>query len=145
MQNYQAALQVLRYLYWTRFEGLLLRKDKNLAVKIYADASYGGEGARSQTGVLITLGEQLVGWYSRRNKVHSITEAEYIADCEGAKDAAWIMQFLQELGVISNKPILYTDSEGAYNLSKASMLVGVDTSSTGSTTSASKFEPKSWK
>lgn len=47
----------------------------------------------------------------------SITEAEYIADCEGAKDAAWIRQFLKELG-ISAKPTLYTDSEEAFNLSK---------------------------
>ena len=46
-------------------------------------------------------------------------EAEYIADCEGAKDAAWIQQFLAELGIMIT-PTLYTDSEGAYNLSKAS-------------------------
>jgi len=69
----------------------------------------------------MTLGYQPIGWYSRRQEVVSlsITEAEYIADCEGAKDAAWMRQFLQELG-INSKPILYTDSEGAYNLSKTS-------------------------
>lgn len=49
----------------------------------------------------------------------SVTEAEYIADCKGAKDASWIQQFLWELG-IPVTPTLYTDSEGAYNLSKAS-------------------------
>jgi len=90
-------------------------------VTIYADAWYEGEGSRSQTGVMITLGNQLIGWYSRRQKVISvsITETEYIVDCEGAKDVAWIQQFLNELGMMTN-PTLYTDSEGAYNLSKRS-------------------------
>jgi len=69
----------------------------------------------------MTLGNQLVGWYSRRQEIVSlsITEVEYIADCEGAKDAAWMQQFLAELG-ITTRSTLYTDSEGAYNLSKVS-------------------------
>jgi len=49
------------------------------------------------------LGEQPIGWYSRRQDVValSITEAEYIADCEGAKDSSWTSQFLAELKVPS--------------------------------------------
>ena len=47
----------------------------------------------------------------------SVTEAEYIANCEGAKDAAWSHQFLKELN-INQKPTLYTDSEGSYHLGK---------------------------
>jgi len=70
---------------------------------------------------MITLGNQLIGWYSWRQEVVSLSiiEAEYIADCEGAKDAAWIQQSLNELGITTN-PTLHTDSEGAYNLSKRS-------------------------
>ena len=89
---------MLRYLYWTRFKGLCWKKanTNSLEVTIYTDASYGGEEARSQTGVLITLGGQLVRSYRRRQEVVSlsITETEYITNCEGAKDAAWIAQFL---------------------------------------------------
>ena len=76
------------------------------------DASYGGEGARSQTRALMTLGNQPVGWYSRRRDIValSVTEAEYIADCE-----------CEELKIgTSQKPTLVTNSEGAYNLSKTS-------------------------
>ena len=66
------------------------------------------------------LGNQLIGWYSRRQDIVSlsITEAEYIADCEGAQDAAWMSQFLAEIRASEGTPILMTDSEGAYNLSK---------------------------
>lgn len=76
----------------TKADGLTLKKADDLEVRIYADAAYGGEGSRSQTGALITIGRQLIGWYSRRQDVASlsVTEAEYIADCEGAKDASWI-------------------------------------------------------
>jgi len=86
-----------------------------LEANVYADASYGGEGSLSWTGLIITLGNQLIGWYNRRQDVVSlsITEAEYIADCEGAKDATWIQSEL----AIRMTPTLHTDSEGAYNLS----------------------------
>jgi len=110
--NYQTALKVLRHLYLTKFDGLHLKKADDLEIRIYADASYGGEESRSQSCVMITLGNQLVGWYSRRQEILSlsITEAEYIADCKGVKDAAWMQQFLAELG-ITTRPTLYTDSE----------------------------------
>ena len=120
-QNHQAALRVLAYLHSSKNEGIILRKPENLLVKVYADASYGGEKARSQSGVIVTLGKQAIGWYSRRQDVVSlsITEAEYIAGCEGAKDCAWTRQFLQELGMEqATVPTLITDSEGALNLSQ---------------------------
>ena len=59
--NLQAPRQLLEYLYSTRYEGIILRKPVNLDLRIYADAKYGGEKAKSQTGVLITLGQQSVG------------------------------------------------------------------------------------
>ena len=118
--NLQAALQTLTYLYSTRQEGIILKKPANLDLRIYADAKYGGEKARSQTGVLITLGEQPIGWYSRRQDIVSlsVTEAEYIAACEGAKDAAWGRQFLKEINVTTRTPVITTDSEGAFNLTQ---------------------------
>ena len=67
----------------------------------------------------MTLGNQSVGWYSRRQDIValSITEAEYIVDCEGVKGATWGEQFLRELHICLEPPILKTDSEGTYNLS----------------------------
>ena len=89
--NLRAAMDTLQYLWTTRCDGIILRKPHDLKLTAYADASYGGPKSRSQTGVLLTLGNQPIGWYSRRQDVIalSITEAEYIADCEGAKDLAW--------------------------------------------------------
>ena len=119
-QNLRAAHQVLEYLYSTKHEGITLKRPTNLDLRVYADAKYGGEKARSQTGVLMTLRDQPVGWYSRRQDIVSlsVTEAEYIAACEGAKDAAWGRQFLKEIGVSTHVPMMTTDSEGAFNLTQ---------------------------
>ena len=88
-------------------------------VRIYVDASYGGEGCRSQTGILMTLSDQAVSWSSRRQDVaaQSVTEAEYISCAEGAKDASWVRQLLGELGVCV-KPTLFTDNDAAQKLCK---------------------------
>lgn len=46
-------------------------------------------------------------------------EAEYIAACEGAKDAACTQQLLDELGLSLN-PTVKTNSEGTFNLAHTS-------------------------
>ena len=47
----------------------------------------------------------------------SITEAEYVAIAEGAKDAEWCRQLLKEIGL--NPTItIYTDNEAALKLTK---------------------------
>ena len=68
---------------------------------------------------MVTLGGQLIGWTSRRQDVVALssTEAEYISDCEAAKDGAWIRQLLKELGM-DVTPVLMTDSERAAHLAK---------------------------
>ena len=124
--NMSAARKVLEYLYSTKQEGIILRKPSNLRLETYANASYGGPGSRSQTGVLITMGGQPVGWYSRRQDIVSlsITEAEYIACCEAAKDLAWGQQFCSEIQALDHElPLLWTDSEGAMNLYKTNQFL----------------------
>jgi hypothetical protein len=120
--NFQAARQVLSYLHSTKHEGITLRRPPNLEIVIYADASYGdhGETSKSQSGAITTIGGQVVNWWTRKQDIValSITEAEYIADCEGAKDAAAMRQLMEELGLLQKMPVLKTDSEGALHLSK---------------------------
>src|SRR4029077_9489154 len=114
--------QVLQYLVSTKQEGIHLQKKReNLApIKAYADASYGGETSRSQSGNLLMLNGVPIMWRSRRQDVaaQSITEAEYIACSESAKDIRWIQQFLAELEGQERKAMLYTDNEAASKLTK---------------------------
>ena len=59
-------------------------------------------------------------WSSRRQDViaQSITEAEYIACSEVAKDTSWLQQFLNE-GEPEREVLLYTDNEAAIHLIKS--------------------------
>lgn len=117
--NWKEAIAILRDLWRTRSECIISHKPTNTNLVAYADTLYGGEESRSQSGTLLTLGNQPMGWYSRRQDIVSLssTEAECMPDCEASKDLLWARQFLKELG-IAEKPTLVTDSEGVYNLSK---------------------------
>jgi hypothetical protein len=72
VKNFEAALRVLQYLWQTRYTShTLSAPTKNIQqeVVIFADASYGGEDSHSQTGVIITLWGQPIGWHSRRREL----------------------------------------------------------------------------
>ena len=125
--NMQTAMHVLRYLASSKEKGLTIKrttKDGKGLLKSYADASYGGEQSRSQSGSLTTLNGQVVMWSSRRQDITalSITEAEYISCSEAAKDIRWLQQFLVEiLPSLSSQVLptnLYTDNEAALKLVK---------------------------
>ena len=123
VNNLRAATQLAQYLASTKEEGLILKTDpQEVKIRAYADASYEGEGSRSQSGSLVTLFGIPVMWGSRRQDVASmsITEAEYIACSETAKDMRWIQQFLEEI-LETKEPIpatLFTDNEAALKLTK---------------------------
>ena len=88
---------------------------------MYTDASYGGEQAKSQAGIIMMLNNLPVLLYSRKQDSVSLstTEAEYVAACEGAKDASWIRQLSTEMNLITALPTLYTDNNAASKLTKS--------------------------
>ena len=125
--NLQTGIRVLKYLVSSVEDGLTLKnenqesknQEKQGLIRGYADASYKGEQAISQSGSILKINGQLVMWSSQRQSttVQSITEAEYIAVSEVAKDVQWLRQFLEELSITS-KPIIYTGNEAALKLTK---------------------------
>ena len=128
--NLQAAMHVLRYLVSSKEKGIIIKRvpggiktfqEKGI-IKAYADASYGGEQAKSQSGNLVTLNGEIIMWNSRRQDItaQSITEAEYIACSEATKDVRWLQQLLEEFPfLIQTKPAyLYSDNEAAVKLTK---------------------------
>ena len=128
--NLKVALQVLRYLASSSEDGIIIKSpeqrndqtlEKHIEIKGYADTSYGGEKAKSQSRSLVLLNGQATIWSSRRQDTTalSITEAEYITCTETAKDIRWIDQFLAELLPTKwSPPTLYVDNEAAIKLTK---------------------------
>ena len=131
-RNMTAATHVLQYLLSSSDEGITLKRqnpenrdkikeDQTLKIVGYADASYGGEESRSQTGTLVSMNGNAIMWNSRRQDTISlsITEAEYIACSEIAKDLRWLQQLLQELLPYTNMSTsIMTDNEAALKLCK---------------------------
>lgn len=136
----RAATRILLYLRKTHDLGLFYRKsagnelivfDSNLeeldaskrAVEvpegmretIYADASYGGEeDAKSRSSYLMMVFGAPVIWFSKKQPTTALssTEAEVMALVEGIKEALWMRDFLEELGMKINSPtITYQDNQ----------------------------------
>ena len=65
-----------------------------------------------------------MSWVSRLQKINalSITEAEYVASTEAAKEMIWLQFFLEELGHPQKDNYLFTDSQSAIHLAKNSAL-----------------------
>jgi hypothetical protein len=121
-RNLQTAKDIYQYLLSTKSERLYLNptKDSGLEVKIIVYGSSKGEEARSQIAM---TANQPVTWYSQRQGTESlsITEAEYIACSEGAKDASWTRQFLNTLPLMVQTQflsIIYTYNKAANKISK---------------------------
>ncbi|XP_074288226.1 secreted RxLR effector protein 161-like [Silene latifolia] len=73
---------------------------------------------KSQAGFVFMINGGAVSWRSFKESVVAdcTTEAEFIATSEAVKEALWIRQFLEGLGVVSSAqdPItLYCDNSGA--------------------------------
>ena len=92
----------------------------DLTITGYTDASFqtDQDDLKSQTGYVYIMNGGAVIWKSSKQDTtaDSITEAEYIASSEAAKEAVWIRKFIGELGVVPSVagPItLYCDSTGA--------------------------------
>jgi hypothetical protein len=92
---------------------------------IYADVSDRdliNSAGKSQNRAMTTLGSQLINWWTWKQDVIflSITKVEYIADCEGSKDAVAMRHPTSEMQIPTTIAVLMIDSGGALNISKTS-------------------------
>ena len=95
---------IFRYLKGTaEHEILFSRQPKTNSVVGYVDADYAGEvdNRRSTTCYLFTLSRGPICWKSTLQSIvaMSITEAEYMAVAEAAKEALWLKGLVKELGL----------------------------------------------
>jgi hypothetical protein len=127
-KHWRGAMQVLRYVKGTRkfgisFSGL----EKGSRIEGYVDSDYAGDRTdrRSTYGsVFMFLGGPLA-WYSRKQRSvsTSTTEAEYVALCNGCKEAVWFRELLKELGFVqflgdSREVQIYSDNQGCIALAE---------------------------
>jgi hypothetical protein len=87
-----------------------------IKMEAYVDASYAGdvETRKSTTGYLIYIGGSPVIWSSKLQSTVSLssTESETIAASSLAQEVCWASNFLKELGLKNDEPVVvWTDSQ----------------------------------
>lgn len=117
--HWKAAKRILRYLKGTIDYRIIYEKSE-LSVTGYVDADWASNqlDRRSYTGFVFKIGNSAVSWESRKQRTVALssTEAEYMALCEGAKEAKFIRSFLSEcLGKLLSVT-LFNDSQSAQKM-----------------------------
>ncbi|KAI3766855.1 hypothetical protein L2E82_16930 [Cichorium intybus] len=120
-----AVKNLLKYLRRKKNMVLVLGGSDDLKVSGYTDASFqtDRDNGRSQSGWVFLLNGGAVTWKSSKQETvaDSTCESEYIAASEASKEAAWLKNFIGDLGVVSSiqEPMeLFCDSKGAVTLTK---------------------------
>lgn len=123
--HWTAVKNVLKYLRNTKDKLLVYGGENELRVSGYCDASFqtDRDNSRSQTGWVFLINGGSVSWNSSKQDTvaDSTCESEYIAASEAAKEAIWIKNFLEDLGVvpsIQDQIEIFCDNEGAVALTK---------------------------
>lgn len=119
-RHWTAIKNILKYLKRTKDAFLVYRREDELTVRGYSDASFqtDKDDFPSQSGYIFCLTGAVVSWKSSKQSTiaDSTMEAEYIALSDEAKEAVWIKKFITELDVVSSivDPVeLYCDNNGA--------------------------------
>ena len=117
-----AVKRILRYLQSTLDYCLLLRRSSVSEHVVYTNADWSGcpDTRRSTLGYAVFLGDNLVSWSSKRQKIvsRSSAEAEYYVVANGVAEACWLCQLLQELHCpLTQSTLVYCNNVNAVYLS----------------------------
>ena len=120
-QHWNAAKRVLRYLKFTQNFGISYLLENSWDLRGYVDADWAScvIDRRSYTGHCFLLYNGCVTWESKKQRtpVLSSLECEYMGLTEGAKEAAYLKQFLNEIQIrICTAVKLGNDNQGAKSL-----------------------------
>jgi histone deacetylase 1/2 len=95
---YDSALKILAYLGSTMEVGLSLGGRNNQDIRAFVDSDFAGDeiSRLSTTGNLIFVGDSLISWASKRQKLiaTSSTEAEFLAVFYSLRDVQFIHQLV---------------------------------------------------
>jgi hypothetical protein len=115
-EHLNQALYICRYLAGTADYTLIYGKD-NTGLIAYADADWGSDQAtrRSNSGLLVLLGNAAVSWNSRAQKsiALSSTEAEYMSLSDACRQLVWIHFLLSEIQISIHYIPLCRDNQGS--------------------------------
>lgn len=106
--HFQGVKRILIYLKGTYQYGINIEHIGSLTLSVYTDADWATDvdDRKSMAGIFVFLGNTLVSWGSRKQKVvsRSSTESEYRALADGAAELRWLYSLITELGLHLKTP-----------------------------------------
>ena len=122
-EHMNATMRIVRYLKGTVGYGILLKGGGNLEVSGYTDADWASNpiDRKSTAGYFMFMGDNLVTWRSKKQKVVALSSAE--AEFRGAKsgitEILWIRRLLTEIGFPpTQKSQLFCDNKAAISIAE---------------------------
>ena len=125
--HWNAAIQVLRYLKGSRTFWLVLGGTNAILLLGFSDSDWANcpDSRRSVGGYTFSLGSGVTSWSARKQKTVAVSscEAEYMAAFEASKEALWIWQLLDGIGLSpsTSTPIM-CDNNAARAISEDPLL-----------------------
>jgi histone deacetylase 1/2 len=93
-----AVKRILRYLAYTKFVGLKIKRSLSTLVSAFSDADWAGslDDRRSTGGFAVFLGTNLVSWSARKQASvsRSSTEVEYKSVANATTEVMWVQKLL---------------------------------------------------
>lgn len=119
--QWNAVKRIIRYLKNTANYGIEYLRQPEYNLNGFCDADYASdkETRRSTTGYVFKASGGPITWSSKRQSgvTLSTTEAEYVAACQATKEAVWLRQLLNNIGVsLKGATPLHIDNQGAIKL-----------------------------
>ena len=120
--HWKAAMRVVAYLRDTSNYGLSLGGEGPYTLTAYVDSDWANdpEEMKSITGFLVYLGNSLISWTSKKQKLVTLssTEAEFIALCDVTRELLWLQPFVEEYRIsnVKEDTLIYEDNIPAINL-----------------------------
>lgn len=116
--HWRLVKRIMRYIKGTSDVGLHYKTRGEL--ESFSDADFAGDTVtrKSTSGILCKLGNAAITWQSKKQQcvAQSTTEAEYVSAAIAAKEIVWLTRLLEDIGINSEKNILYVDNMSAIKL-----------------------------
>lgn len=133
--DWVAAKRVVRYLLGS-MERRIVFAGSSLDLSGFVDADWAGDHAtrKSTSGYVFILRGAAISWKSQQQSIVALSsmESEYVALCEATREAIWLRQLLEDLGVPQSGPtVLHEDNQSciafvhSQRISKRTKHIGV--------------------
>lgn len=107
--DWKKVKHLLRYLKATKSYRLYFNKNDDI-LKVYCDSDWGGDKLtrKSVNGFVVVMAGGACSWLSKKQNLiaRSTMEAEYVCMSETSREIEWLSQFLKELNLEVNAPVI---------------------------------------